>query len=145
MKAMMKRWLNGRSFLLLASLLIAGGLLRWVPRAWSGQPPDTHFTGENAIVEEEKWEAPDQKAAASWAKEVVPFVETVVDECLLCRQQRLRDQELSVDEITNPYFLLDSPLIKKVEDDYGPVRFMHAKHAASAKDCAVCHHYRPHR
>jgi hypothetical protein len=89
------------------------------------------------------WTAPDQEAAKERAKEVVPFVETFIDECLLCRQQKLREQGLSTKDIPNTYFLLDSPIIEAQEDHYGPVRFMHAKHAAEAKDCAVCHHYRP--
>jgi hypothetical protein len=89
------------------------------------------------------WVAPDQAEAVQRSREVVPFVETVVDECLLCRQQKLRDMGLGVKDITHTYSLLDSPLIKKHEDQYGPVRFMHAKHAAATRDCALCHHYRP--
>lgn len=92
---------------------------------------------------EGKWVAPDQKEAEKRAREVVPFVETVVDECLLCRQQKLRNMELGVDDMDHTYFYLNSPIIKKREDHYGGVRFMHAKHAADIKDCALCHHYRP--
>ena len=91
----------------------------------------------------EQWVAPDQTAATERAKQVVPFVDTVVDECLLCRKQKLRDMGLGVKNITHNYFLLDSPIIKKREDHYGPVRFMHTKHAADIQDCAVCHHFRP--
>jgi len=90
-----------------------------------------------------EWIAPDQAAAQERAKEVVPFVDTVVDECLLCRKQKLRDMGLGVKDITHNYFLLDSPIIKKREDHYGPVRFMHTKHASDIQDCAVCHHFRP--
>ncbi len=93
--------------------------------------------------EEADWKAPDQEEAKARASETVPFVEAVVDECLLCRQQKLRDKGFGVKDITRSYFLLDSPVIKKREDMYGPVRFMHSKHAASMKDCAVCHHARP--
>jgi len=89
------------------------------------------------------WKAPDQEAAKERAREEVPFVETIIDECLLCRSQRLRDQGLDVNDITHSYFLLDSPIIKRKEDYYGPVRFMHSKHAAALKDCTVCHHARP--
>jgi hypothetical protein len=79
------------------------------------------------------WTAPDQEAALERA-EVVPFVEAVMDECRLCRQQRLRDMGLGVKDQTDSYFLLDSPIIrKKTEDHYGPVRFMHAKHARSPR------------
>ncbi len=89
------------------------------------------------------WTAPDQEAAKKRAGEVVPFVEAVMDECRLCRQQRLRDMGLSVNDQTERYFLLDSPIIRKTEDHYGPVRFMHSKHAVVTRDCALCHHYRP--
>ena len=90
-----------------------------------------------------KWIAPDQAEAVERAKEVVPFVGEVMAECKLCRQQRLRDKGLSVKDQEYSYYLLDSPIIKKTEDRYGPVRFMHSKHAAITKDCALCHHYRP--
>ncbi len=98
---------------------------------------------ETSAEVESAWFAPDQEAAKKRAQEVVPFVEAVRDECRLCRQQRLRDKGLGVKDQTESYFLLDSPIIRKTEDHYGPVRFMHAKHAFVAKDCALCHHYRP--
>ncbi|BBO91927.1 hypothetical protein DSCOOX_51070 [Desulfosarcina ovata subsp. ovata] len=90
-----------------------------------------------------QWVAPDQEAAKKRAAEVVPFVEGVRDECRLCRQQRLRDQGLGVKDQSESYFLLDSPIIRQTEDHYGPVRFMHSKHAVVTKDCALCHHHRP--
>lgn len=90
-----------------------------------------------------KWTAPDQEAAKKRAQELVPFVEAVMDECQLCRQMRLRETGLGIKDITHNYFLLDSPIIKKTEDLYGPVRFKHSKHAAQLKDCALCHHRRP--
>ena len=91
----------------------------------------------------EQWKAVDQEDAKKRAAETVPFVETVVDECVLCRQQKLREQGLGVKDIEETYYLLDSPIIKQREDHYSPVRFMHGKHAAAAGDCALCHHYRP--
>ena len=94
-------------------------------------------------AEQEIWIALDQAAALQRAQEVVPFVEAVMDECLLCRQQRLRDMGLGVKDIEHRYVVLDSPIIKKREDMYEPVRFMHSKHASSIQDCAVCHHKRP--
>ena len=94
-------------------------------------------------TETSKWIAPDQEKAKKRASEIVPFVEAVRDECRLCRQQRLRDEGLGVKDQTDSYFLLDSPIIRQTEDHYGPVRFMHAKHAVVTKDCALCHHYRP--
>ena len=98
---------------------------------------------EEPVVTENTWSAPDQEAAKARAAEVVPFVEAVKDECTLCRQLRLRDMGLSIKDQTESYYLLNSPIIQKTEDHYGPVRFMHAKHAGVAQDCALCHHYRP--
>jgi len=97
----------------------------------------------SAPASTKEWIAPDQAAAKERAKQVVPFVDTVIDECLLCRKQKLRDMGLGVKDIDYHYFLLDSPIIKQREDHYGPVRFMHTKHAADIQDCAVCHHFRP--
>ncbi len=91
----------------------------------------------------DNWIAEDQAKASKRAAEVVPFVDKVVDECRLFRQQKLRKMKLSVNDIDNSYFLLDSPIINKEDDQYGPVRFMHSKHAASVGDCSACHHYRP--
>jgi hypothetical protein len=144
-----------RKFMVLTVLPLAllGGVLFLL------SPPDQGFaTGEPAApirtadpagdIEEDpqsgaNWKAPDQEAAKARARETVPFVETVVDECLLCRSQKLRDKGFGVKDITHSYFLLDSPIIKKQEDYYGPVRFMHSKHAATLNDCSVCHHARP--
>jgi hypothetical protein len=42
-----------------------------------------------------------------------------MDECRLCRQQRLRDKGLGVNDQSESYFLLDSPIIRKTEDHYG--------------------------
>lgn len=39
--------------------------------------------------------------------------------------------------------LLDSPVINKYSNLYGPVRFMHGKHANVVKDCTICHHRIP--
>jgi hypothetical protein len=107
------------------------------------QPLAGHTTTVIAEPKPTEWKASDQEEAKERSKKIVPFVDTVVNECLLCRQQKLRDQGLGLKDIPNIYFLLDSPIIKNQEDHYEPVRFMHAKHAAVAKDCAECHHYRP--
>ena len=89
------------------------------------------------------WVAEDQARAGERAAEIVPFVPEVFEECQLVRQQRLRELGLSMKDIESSYYLLDSPIIKKTEDQYGAVRFMHSKHAASVNDCSACHHYRP--
>jgi hypothetical protein len=115
------------------AILLAAG---WAYAANSPGPDDSEVIPAG-------WTAPDQDAARERAREVVPMVDEVMEECLLCRQQRLRDVGLGVKDITHSYFLLDSPIIKAREDHYGPVRFMHSKHAASIQDCAVCHHVRP--
>jgi hypothetical protein len=114
------------------------GLLLCGPAAAASTVPE-----KTAPAAKEVWTAPDQEAAKKRAAEVVPLVEAVMDECRLCRQQRLRDEGLGVKDQRQSYFLLSSPIIEKTEDHYGPVRFMHAKHAAVTKDCALCHHYRP--
>jgi hypothetical protein len=134
---MMRRILSRLLFpvLLAAALLLSGG----IGAEASSYAPQTP-AAENVA---ETWMAPDQEAAKLRAQEKVPFADTVVDECTLCRQQRLRDKGLGVKDITDSYFLLDSPIIKQREDHYSPVRFMHSRHAASEQDCALCHHYRP--
>jgi hypothetical protein len=117
----------------LLALLLSVGMAPQVPAATNQTETQT------ATV----WLAPDQVAAQTRAEEEVPFIGEVMDECKLCRQQRLRDQGLGVKDQTHSYYLLNSPILRKREDRYGPVRFMHSKHAAITKDCALCHHYRP--
>jgi hypothetical protein len=39
--------------------------------------------------------------------------------------------------------MLDSPMVNKYSDLYGPVRFMHSKHANVLEDCTICHHRSP--
>lgn len=121
--------------LLIMLIMAAGGpALAKAEAAGATQKPGTAAS---------EWVAPDQEKAKKRAKEIVPFVEGVFDECKLCRQQRLRDLGLSVKDQVHSYMLLDSPIIKKTEDRYGPVRFMHSRHAVLTQDCAVCHHVRP--
>ena len=135
------RWIT-----LLLFVALAGGIPAGAAALAAPPPAATEdAAGDTAEPSPEgaNWTAPDQEAARQRARETVPFVETVVDECLLCRSQKLRDQGYGIKDITHSYFLLDSPIIKKQEDYYGPVRFMHSKHAAEINDCAVCHHARP--
>lgn len=89
------------------------------------------------------WTAEDHEKAKKIAHEIPGFVDNVLIEERLLRQQRLRDIGLDVKDITHSYFLLDSPIINRERDDYKPVKFMHSKHAAVVKDCSACHHYRP--
>ena len=122
---------------LIVMVAMAGTLFCGSAMAATPAPAEAPASAEAA------WLAPDQEAAKRRSQEVVPFVEAVMDECRLCRQQRLRDKGLGVNDQSESYYLLDSPIIHKTEDHYGPVRFMHAKHASEIKDCALCHHYRP--
>lgn len=39
--------------------------------------------------------------------------------------------------------ILNDPVINTYTDDYGPVRFMHRKHAGVVRDCTICHHRVP--
>ena len=92
----------------------------------------------------EGWVPKDQAAAAELARQKHPYVEEVLTEDLPLRQQRLRGLGIGLKDIKNSYFLLESPYVNTYEDQYGPVRFMHSKHAASLNgNCSVCHHYRP--
>jgi hypothetical protein len=132
---------------LLTALAAIGGLIGF--QAGGPSPPEAIAAAEGAApapappASTTPWTAPDQEAAKKRAQELVPFIEAVMEECDLCRQMRLRETGLGIKDITNSYFLLDSPIIKKAEDLYGPVRFKHAKHAAQLQDCALCHHRRP--
>jgi hypothetical protein len=132
---------------IIAAITAIGGLIGFL--AGGPSPPVAVAATEGAAPtpappqNTTPWTAPDQEAAKKRAQELVPFVEAVMDECQLCRQMRLRETGLGIKDITHNYFLLDSPIIKKTEDLYGPVRFKHSKHAAQLKDCALCHHRRP--
>ncbi len=91
----------------------------------------------------EVWKAPDQEKARERAKELVPFVKEYQDDGQIKRRISLMDAGVSIKDVTDVYFLLDSPIIKKREDHYEPVRFAHKRHAALINDCTKCHHYRP--
>ncbi|MDK2956960.1 MAG: hypothetical protein PWQ57_2456 [Desulfovibrionales bacterium] len=90
------------------------------------------------------WSAVDQDKAVERAKTPAAPVKEVHQEDALLRQQRLRKLGLTTADMPASYMLLSSPLVNTYEDKYGPVRFMHAKHAASLdNNCALCHHYQP--
>jgi hypothetical protein len=91
----------------------------------------------------EVWKAPDQEKAKERAKQVVPFIKEYKDDCIVNRKICLMEAGISMKDVTDVYFLLDSPIIKKREDHYGPVRFSHKRHANLTNDCSKCHHYRP--
>jgi hypothetical protein len=85
----------------------------------------------------------EQKKAEIRAEEIVPFLSEYKQECKILRNISIMEKEISVTDINDTYFLLDSPIIKKNEDHYQPVRFAHKRHAALINDCSECHHYRP--
>ena len=100
----------------------------------------------------ELWTAPDLEKAKEFAKEILPLVRDVVP--LPSPRGRLKLPEIPFYQknslcefllLRDPrnYYLLDSPIIKKEEDLYEPVAFLHAKHASLTFNCAVCHHMRP--
>ncbi len=89
------------------------------------------------------WKAPDQEKAKERSKETVPFIKEYVDDCKINRRICLMDAKVSLEDVKDVYFLLDSPVIKEKEDHYEPVRFAHKRHAALTKDCSKCHHFRP--
>ena len=88
------------------------------------------------------WEAR-QSAAEQRSTELVPLVKEVFQETLSQRRARLGVKTLKLKDMEFNYFLLNNPIIRKEENLYGTVRFMHKKHAALLKDCIICHHYRP--
>jgi octaheme c-type cytochrome (tetrathionate reductase family) len=91
---------------------------------------------------QEGWVAVDQQAAIERSQETVPLIIHVKKEKFCDRRQRLLGV-LSRHDSEHRYFVLDSPIIKKNNDLYGPVRFMHNKHMTVSGDCVTCHHYRP--
>ena len=89
----------------------------------------------------------DQEAALRRAHEVVPLVTAVLEETASQRRARLGESAPNLKDQKHRYLVLDSPLLKEEGnaggDLYGPVRFMHMKHAAVVGDCTECHHRRP--
>jgi hypothetical protein len=107
--------------------------------AWGGLPAE----GRAASMEGRDRPAPDLSEAVRYAHEEVPFVREVLDEYPGVRRQKLIEMGIGVQDLTRTCFWLDSPCIKKLGDEYEPVRFMHGTHAALLKDCSECHHARP--
>ena len=93
------------------------------------------------------WEPVDQVAALKRAQEVPELVQKVVQESPSTRKLRLGKNAPTLKDMPYRYLVLDSPVLKKKTepygDLYGPVRFMHMKHASVINDCTECHHYKP--
>ena len=96
-----------------------------------------------ALCMADVWKAPDQEKAKERAKEVVSFIKEYKDDHKIARKISLMDAGISLKDVQDVYFLMDSPIIKDREDHYGPVRFSHKRHANLTNDCSKCHHYRP--
>ena len=88
------------------------------------------------------WEAR-QDIAVLRSSEVVPLVKEVLKETLSQRRARLGVKTLQLEDMEYNYFLLNNPIIKREQDLFGIVRFMHKKHATLLNDCIACHHFRP--
>ncbi len=84
----------------------------------------------------------DFERARTRSMEIVPLAEKVLEETPVERRQRLGENVPTLKDIGFNYFLMDSPIIKRETDLYGPVRFMHKKHAGLIQDCLTCHHQR---
>lgn len=98
-----------------------------------------------AAVDEEgnPWKAILQEEAIQRAHQVPPPVKEVLKETPVQRKIRLKAKPVNLNDQKFSYLVLESPLISEEEDLFGPVRFMHKKHAAILGDCTGCHHYRP--
>ncbi|THB63919.1 MAG: tetrathionate reductase family octaheme c-type cytochrome [Desulfovibrio sp.] len=92
----------------------------------------------------EDWVAPDQAEALQRAREPRDFVAEVRHEDPRLRQVRFHQLGINISDITHAYMVLDSPMVNTYQDLYGPVRFMHTKHATRLEgNCALCHHVSP--
>ena len=132
-------------------LLAAVAVLAWAGPSLTASAPDAapqaapvEKSRKDLIPMPEGWTASDQVKAMELASKQYPYVKDVLKEDLPLRQQRLREKGIGLKDIKHGYLLLDSPLVDTFESKYGPVRFMHGKHAAILDgDCAACHHFRP--
>lgn len=92
----------------------------------------------------EDWTPKYQERAKQRAKINYPLIKEVKEEDPTVRRMRLNEKGIGIEDIEHDYHLLSSPLVNTYKDKFGPVRFMHSKHAASLNgNCAACHHHRP--
>ena len=138
-----------RTLLLLISLALVGGLflLAWAAEAPKPSVPSPPKPPAKVFEDGTPWKAVDQEEALKRAHEVPALVTDVLPETLNQRRERLGKKAPTMKEMVYRYKVLDSPILKTADkslgDLYGPVRFMHAKHAAVTGDCLTCHHRRP--
>ncbi len=92
----------------------------------------------------QNWSPKDYINALKRSKKRYPFVDNVLKEDLPVRILRLRKLGLGIKDIKHSFMVLQSPYVNTFKDKYGPVKFMHGKHASVLKgNCALCHHFRP--
>lgn len=145
----MNRMITIASSLALASALALIALAPWTAtpgRADEAAP--TEKTVEKSRADRnprpDDWTPVDHAEAQERAQKPREFVAEVSLEDDKLRQQRFVQLGLGVKDIKYTYMVLDSPLVNTFEDLYGPVRFMHSKHATTLKgNCALCHHASP--
>ncbi len=135
-------------WLLLVFILALGALiLKTLPQDLQAASQDAPAVEKNKTPRSPKpqdWVPEDYVQAAQQAKEPRELVQEVRLEDAKLRQIRFKELELGVKDIRFPFFLLDSPLVNTYDNLYGPVKFMHSKHAASLDgNCALCHHASP--
>ncbi len=99
-------------------------------------------SGATPEVVPPKITAKDYLDAMERAKDLNPFIVEVSKETVYNRKLRLAKRGITYATIPEKFSFLNSPIIKKVEDRYQPVRFMHKKHAAVINDCTTCHHHK---
>lgn len=111
------------------------------------QPPPLPEPPAKVFEDGTPWRAVDQEAALAFSRHVPPLVTEVLQETREQRKARLGSNMPTLKDVKRRYLLLESPILKKegelYGDLYGPVRFMHLKHAALVNDCFECHHKRP--
>ncbi|MGE4504484.1 MAG: tetrathionate reductase family octaheme c-type cytochrome [Desulfovibrionaceae bacterium] len=129
--------------LALLALAFGGALLAAPAPAPEAQKPVEKSRADRTPMPE-GWKAPDLAEALDQARLPIAPVKGVRLEDPQLRQLRFKELGLGIEDIHYSLKVLESPLVNTYEDLYGPVRFMHAKHAASLDgNCALCHHVSP--
>jgi octaheme c-type cytochrome (tetrathionate reductase family) len=143
----MRRLLLHATGAAVAALLVVFFLL---PLAGAVSPPGAEGekpvekSRKNRFPKPEGWVAEDQAKALTKALEQKKLVKDVEAEDPAKRRQRLHEEGFSIKDMTAQYLVLNSPDVNTYDGKYGPVRFMHGKHASALNNnCASCHHYRP--
>ena len=117
------------------------------PQPEAKKPPPLPPPPEKVFEDGTPWTPVDQAEAVERAHRIPEAAVKILEETLYERRTRLRDDAPGLKDMAYRYLVLDSPLLKNEADPfndlYGPVRFMHMKHATVVRDCAECHHMRP--